>query len=250
MVSGPGGGDRGGIFPATHHSAIIALRSEDPAVRARSLELVSAAYWRPVYKHLRLKWRKDAEEAADLTQAFFVNAFEREFFADYDVDKARFRTFVRLCLDRFVSKQNEAGRRLKRGGGVPVLSLDVSELEGELARGGAPKSAEGIEAHFDQEWARSLLAMSVDALRERLEKRGKPSYFHVFERYDLRTEPGKASYAEVARDLGLTVFDVTNYLSVARKEFRRVVLEKLRDITASDQEFREEARALLGEGAV
>ena len=249
-MTGAGDNDKGGgIFPATRHSAIVALRSDDAEVRARSLDLVSAAYWRPVYKHLRLKWRKSAEEASDLTQAFFVTAFEREFFADYDPEKARFRTFVRLCLDRFVSKQNEAGRRLKRGGGVPVLSLDVSELEGELARG-APQSPEGIEAHFDQEWARSLLAMSVEALRERLEQRGKPKYFHVFERYDLRTEPGRASYADVGRELGLTVFDVTNYLSVARREFRRVVLEKLRDITASEQEFREEARALLGEGAV
>ena len=249
-MAGAGDNDQGGgIFPATRHSAIVALRSDDAEVRARSLDLVSAAYWRPVYKHLRLKWRKSAEEASDLTQAFFVTAFEREFFADYDPEKARFRTFVRLCLDRFVSKQNEAGRRLKRGGGVPVLSLDVSELEGELARG-APQSPEGIEAHFDQEWARSLLAMSVDALRERLEQRGKPKYFQVFERYDLRTEPGRSSYADVGRELGLTVFDVTNYLSVARKEFRRVVLEKLRDITASEQEFREEARGLLGEGAV
>ena len=39
---------------------------------------------------------------------------------------------------------------------------------------------------------------------------------------------------------------VTNFLAFARREFRRIVLEKLREITASDREFREEASALLG----
>ena len=41
---------------------------------------------------------------------------------------------------------------------------------------------------------------------------------------------------------------VTNHLAFARREFRRILLEKLREITASDEEFRTEARTLLGEG--
>ncbi len=39
---------------------------------------------------------------------------------------------------------------------------------------------------------------------------------------------------------------MTNFLALARREFRRIVLEKLREITATDREFREEARSLLG----
>jgi hypothetical protein len=39
---------------------------------------------------------------------------------------------------------------------------------------------------------------------------------------------------------------VTNYLALARREFRRTVLEKLRELTATDEEFRREARSLLG----
>jgi hypothetical protein len=33
---------------------------------------------------------------------------------------------------------------------------------------------------------------------------------------------------------------------LARREFRRIVLEKLREITSTDREFREEAKSLLG----
>jgi hypothetical protein len=44
----------------------------------------------------------------------------------------------------------------------------------------------------------------------------------------------------------LEATDVTNYLAFARREFRRCVLEQLRDMTASDDEFRREAQSLLG----
>ena len=40
--------------------------------------------------------------------------------------------------------------------------------------------------------------------------------------------------------------DVTNYLAFARREFRRLLLEKLREITSSEEELEAEARALLG----
>ena len=36
------------------------------------------AYWKPVYKYLRIKWHLDPDEAADLTQDFFTNALEKD----------------------------------------------------------------------------------------------------------------------------------------------------------------------------
>ena len=44
----------------------------------------------------------------------------------------------------------------------------------------------------------------------------------------------------------LSVTQVTNYLASARRTFRVCVLEHLRGVTGSDDEFRNEARALLG----
>ena len=54
------------------------------------------------------------------------------------------------------------------------------------------------------------------------------------------------SYAQLATEFGLTSTDVTNYLALARREFRRCVLGQLREMTATDDEFRREARSLLG----
>jgi hypothetical protein len=42
------------------------------------------------------------------------------------------------------------------------------------------------------------------------------------------------------------VSQVTNHLHWARRELRREVLETLRETTASEEEYRAEARALLG----
>jgi len=44
------------------------------------------------------------------------------------------------------------------------------------------------------------------------------------------------------------VTQVTNELAAARREFRRSVLELLRNETASEEEFRLEVRSILGVG--
>ena len=81
------------------------------------------AYWKPVFKYLRLKWHAPAEDAADLTQAFFLRAFEKSFFADFDPRRARFRTYLRTCLDGFVTNARKADTRQKRGGGLTIDDL-------------------------------------------------------------------------------------------------------------------------------
>jgi hypothetical protein len=50
----------------------------------------------------------------------------------------------------------------------------------------------------------------------------------------------------LAQEFGLDQTTVTNYLAAARRDFRRLVLEKVREITATEEEFRNEARSLLG----
>ena len=233
-------------FPATRRSAVLAVGSDDPAERARSFEILVRAYWKPVYKHLRVRWRLSGEQAADLTQGFFARALEQRMFSAYDTARARFRTYLRTCLDRHVLKDAESRMRQKRGGGAVMLSLDFPAAERELEELAAP-APETIESYFDREWTRHLVGMTVDALRERCASSGKELTFRVFERYVLEDGPAeRPSYAELAAELGIKVSDVTNYLAFARREFRRLLLEQLRELTGSDEEFEAESRTLLG----
>ncbi len=235
------------MFPPTRHSVLHAIASPEPEQRQRGLAALAEAYWRPVYKYLRLRWGVPAQEAEDLTQGFFTRALEKGFFAQYDPARARFRTWLRTGLDGFVSNERAAARRLKRGGGVAPLSLDFADAEAELS-GSAAWPESDVEELFRREWVRGLFAGAVVELQEGCRAAAKEVRFALFERYDLDPPPqGRPTYAELAREFALPVTQVTNHLAAVRREFRRLVLDRLRAATGSEEEFRREARELLGE---
>ena len=91
------------------------------------------AYWKPVYGYLRLKWRLDRDAASDATQEFFLRAMEKSYFDWFDPSRARFRTFLRTCVDRFASKERRDAGRLKREGSAHLLSLDFAGAEARVA---------------------------------------------------------------------------------------------------------------------
>jgi DNA-directed RNA polymerase specialized sigma24 family protein len=233
-----------GRFPRTRRSAVASVGSDDPAERARSFDVLVRAYTKPAYKHVRVRSGRSVDDARELVQSFFARAFESRWFSTYDPQKALFRTYFKTCLDRFVMEEAKGANRQKRGGGAMRFAIDVDAAESELQRLGPPNK-DDLEAYFDAEWTRSLLGASVDTLSAECVKAGKQVHIAVFRRYVLDREEG-VSYASLAAEHGISVTDVTNHLSWARREFRRVVLEHLREITATDEEFRSEARSVLG----
>ncbi len=233
-------------FPATRHSMVAAMRSPRAEDRRSAFDTLVAAYWKPVFKYVRLKWHAPTEDAADLTQAFFLRAFEKDFFAGFDPSRARFRTYLRTCLDGFVANSRKADARLKRGGGATLIPIDFGEAERELAFQ-AGNLVDDFDAYFHREWLRSLFAGASHRLRDSCEARGHAVRFAVFEQYDLAADERDCpTYAELARRLGLSSSEVTNELAAARREFRRLVLEALREQCATDEEFEAESRALTG----
>ena len=244
-------GGPSGKFPATRWSAVVAARSDDPGQRSRALDAILAAYWKPIYKYLRIRWNKSNEDAKDVTQEFLVQLIEKEYLRDFDPAKARLRTFLRVCVDHFVANQTKAASRLKRGGDVLHVALDFEGAEVEFVRAKSPLTVaaapESFDAYLEKEFVRNLFTLAVADLRALCEARGKLQHFQLFERCDLDDAAlSRRSYAELAQEFGIAITDVTNHLAFARREFRRIALEKLREMTCSEAEFRREARALLG----
>jgi hypothetical protein len=101
---------------------------------------------------------------------------------------------------------------------------------------------------FDQEWVRSVFAAALDAFRNECVALERMSSFEVFIAIDVDavTNEVRPTYGEVARTLGIPVTQVTNFINWSRRRFRHHVLETLRALTVGDDEFRAEARALLG----
>jgi hypothetical protein len=121
----------------------------------------------------------------------------------------------------------------------------VAAAEGELAAANLA-SGESVEETFEREWVRGLIESACVGLQAELESSGRGLHFRVFRDYDL--EPAaEVSYDSLARATGLTVGEVTHHLAYARHRFRRILLDRLRELTLTEEEFREEAQNLLAE---
>jgi RNA polymerase sigma factor (sigma-70 family) len=227
-------------FPTTRRSVVFALSSADAAMRTRAFDTLVACYWKPLYKFARVAFRRTREDAEDLTQAFFTRAFEKDSLTAYDPSKASFRTFLRLLFERHMANDWKAAQRIKRGGAEAHLDFDAAEEE--IGRETSPLTP---EEYFQREFARSLFVLAVERLHARCVAEGKETQFAVFETYDL-DDDRDVSYRDLAVRFGIAETQVTNHLAALRRRFRETVHEVLREVTATEQEFRSEARALLG----
>ena len=228
-------------FPATHLSLVRRAASGDTATRTGAEEALAAVYWVPIYAHVRLTHRQEPADAEDLTQGFFADALRRGLFARYDPERARFRTYVRRCVDSYVANALQAERRLKRGGAAAFVPIEVAEIEGRLT------NEPDADAAFQREWVRSVLTAAVRQLRERYRDSGCVVQLTLFERYDLAdSDEARPTYAELATEHDIRVTQVTNWLAAARRDFRAIVLDTVRDLSGSDDEFCADVRDLLG----
>jgi len=218
-----------GHFPSTQLSLLEAAAAGLPN---EALERVIALYWKPVYRFLRLKFRKDNEDAKDLTQSFFTTALERDFFARFDPAKASFRTYLRMAVERFAANQRAAANRQKRGGDIAFEPVDEQAI-----------TTESPEEVFEREWQRQLFALALEDLRVHCEGSGKQIQFQIFEAYDLAGGE-RPSYADLAARHGIAETSVTNHLAWARRTLRGFVNDRLRGVTSGERELREEMRRL------
>lgn len=228
-------------FPPTRHSVFESLGARDDLTRRAAADVLVRAYWGPVAALFELRWNLEREDAEDLTQDFFAEAIEKEWFSRYDGARGRFRTFLRTCVDRFAANVAKAKRRLKRGGGIANAPLESADASGAHA-------PDESDTRIHDEWVRSILSIALDAMRAASTAEGKDVQLAIFEAYDVADPPDekRPTYRALAIQFDVPETQVTNYLAWARREFRRHVLDALRSLAATDEEFREDARDLLG----
>lgn len=191
-----------------------------------------ALYWKPVYRFIRFKFRKNNEDAKDLTQGFFASAVQRDFFARFDAQKASFRTYIRMAAERYAANEHAAATRQKRGGDARFEPAEDQAI-----------TTESPEQLFEREWQRQLLSLSIDDLRSHCESAGKQLQYLIFESYDL-TDGERPTYADLATRYGIAESAVTNHLAWARRMLRGFVSERLRSTTSGPRELQQEVRRI------
>lgn len=116
------------------------------------------------------------------------------------------------------------------------MPLDFETAEGEI-RSHEPAVNADVDELFYREWVRALLERSVADLERYAAGTGRPIMFDVFARYDLLEDTDtRPTYTEIARALNVTAATVTNHLAAMRREFRTIMLERLRELTSSEGE--------------
>jgi RNA polymerase sigma-70 factor (ECF subfamily) len=75
-------------------------------------------------------------------------------------------------VKHFLSNQRESRRRLKRGGGVETLSLNETEACSVPDAG-----VLSPDAAFDRQWALTVVAHALEALRHECVAEGRANFF-------------------------------------------------------------------------
>lgn len=217
-------------FPATAWSLLSRLRDpRDPRVQ-EYLNRMIQMYWRPIYKYVRIAWKRTNEDAKDLTQAFFIHLLEGDLLAKADPERGNFRKLLMTSLRNFLSNETRAGHAQKRGGGRVIVRLDGTEETG----GADPNDPQ--EA-FEGQWAKDLLSRAIDKLSQTV----RPPVFAAFRRFHLED----AAVREIARELKATEAQVGHYIQDARTVLRRLVMDEIREYVHDETEIARELDELF-----
>jgi DNA-directed RNA polymerase specialized sigma24 family protein len=159
-------------FRTTRWTQVRRAKADSPEGR-RALAELCDSYYEPVVTFLRCELR-DADAARELAHDFFAQILGGGAIARAEQERGRFRSFLLGAVKHFLSHHREASRRLKRGGGKENLSLDEAE-----ARSLPDAGVLSPDAAFDQQWALTVLAHALEALRHECDREGRADFFEL-----------------------------------------------------------------------
>jgi RNA polymerase sigma-70 factor (ECF subfamily) len=234
-------GARPAAFVSTQWSTVLnAGRASSPEAQT-ALEKLCRSYWYPLYAFLRRSGQNEPD-AQDLIQSFFANLIEHDWLATADPAKGRFRTFLLICLKRFVGGEARKAHAQKRGGWNVVVALD----DEDAARRYATELADGLapDEVYDRRWALTLLERAWDRLREECETTGRLALFeHLRATQDGGT--GTLSCGALAAALDSTESALKSALFRLRARHREVLRQEVAQTVRDSREVDDEIRHLL-----
>lgn len=207
---------RGEPFATTHWSVVLAAARACPETVAPAWQELARAYWFPLYAYVRRRGC-EPEDAADLTQTFFVRLIEKRTLKGLERDGGRFRSFLLTCLNHFLTEEWRRGQATTRRPAQGWVPLDAVEAERRYACGG-PASATPEEL-FERRWAESLVDGALARLETHYAEAGRASLCGHLIAY-LNDDPGALPHAAIAERVGLSAASVRVELLRLRHVFR------------------------------
>ena len=219
---------------------LSARRGNDTDAR-KALEQLCQTYWYPLYAFVRRRGHS-VEDAQDLTQAFFARLLEKDYLANVDRAKGRFRSFLLASLKHFLSNEWDRAGAQKRGGRRSLIPLDGPAAESHYAL----EPADNItpENLYERRWALTLLEATLARLRDEFAGEGKSRSFDEL-KFALVGDKGSVGYAELARQLGMSEGALKVAVHRLRARYRAVLRAQVADTVGEAGDVEEELRHLF-----
>jgi len=194
-----------------------------------------------LYAYLRRTGQNEAD-AQDLIQSFFATLIEHDWVAAADPAKGRFRSFLLICLKRFISVQAQKANAIKRGGRHLLISLD----DQDAAKRYALESVEDLapEAVYDRRWALTLLEQAWDRLHRECKADDKLPLFEHLRAVQLGETPRRSS-EEQAASLKITESALKSAIFRLRSRYREILREEVAHTVMDPRDIDDEIRYLL-----
>lgn len=226
----------------TEWSQVLAARDGSDTEARRALERLCSTYWQPLYAYVRHQGA-DPDEARDLTQGYFATLLEKDFLADVDPSKGRFRAFLLASLRNFISNQRDRGRALKRGGGTTTLALDVDSGEApytlQVADDMTPEDV------YEVRWAMTVPDQAMERLEREASETDTGDRFALLKSY-LTSSDSEIPYRDAAVQLDTSEGAVKSAVRRLRQRLGRCLRAEIAETVADAAEVDDEVRFLLG----
>jgi RNA polymerase sigma factor (sigma-70 family) len=224
-------------FATTRWSLVIATHRKGSDEAATALATLCEDYWGPVYGFIR-RMGRSAEDARDLTQAFFTRVIEKDYFQHADRTRGRFRTFLLTSVRHFLANEHDAATALKRGAGAHHMSLDTKDEERHVQE---PVSAgETPDDLYERRWALAVIDAAMRRLESQYEAGPRATLFARLRPFLTGDE--SSSYTDLSGELSMSEGALRVALHRLRKQFgaalRGVVAETVDQPAEVDDELR------------
>jgi len=230
----------GQVFATTRWTRVIATRGESPNARA-ALSDLCAAYYEPVVKFLRARFRND-DQARELAHAFFEQLLKKNNLAQASPERGRFRSYLLGAVKHFAADFHEKEFASKRGKQHEHVSIGEGT---DTSPGIDPPEpdAKPLEIEFDKQWALTLLDRAIKQLEAEQRDAGKIDQFESLKPW--LSGGGTGSQADVAGKLGMNEGAVKVAIHRLRKRFREIVKSEIAQTVPVSSDVQGELQYLM-----
>lgn len=227
-----------GQFPTTRWSLILASHQQPTTGARTALAGLCEAYWYPLYACARRQGHS-VEDAQDLTQGFVTTLLEKDYLADFDRERGRFRSFLLAAFKHYVANEHDRQRAQKRGGGRVLIPLDADDAERRYSL--EPSHNLTPEKIYDRRWALVLLDRTLERLRQESSRGARFDRLSIY----LTADPADGTYGRLAAELGTTEGALKVAVHRLRRRFRDLLRTEIADTVSGPEEVQDEMRFLL-----